>query len=380
MSKRDYYEILGINKSASSEEIKRSYRKRAVENHPDKHQGDKAAENKFKEISEAYEVLSDPNKKNTYDQFGHEGLKSTFGAGGFGWQDFTHAGDVSDLFGNLGDVLGSFGFDELFGFGRKKHRRGPRRGRDIQDELTIEFSEAILGTEKSMASSHYDTCQTCKGSGAKPGTKDTVCARCKGGGQVTVTNGFFSMSRTCNECGGEGRVIKTPCQKCNGMGKVKKSKDIKVNIPAGVDTGVKLRVTGEGDAGEKGGPRGDLYVAIRVKEHKLFRRHNNDIYCEIKISFTQAVFGAEIDVPTVEGNANLKIPQGTQSGKVFRLRGKGAPNLFSGGGKGDELIRVAVDVPLHLEAEQRKILKEYARTLGEKKAPKGFFDRIKKKL
>jgi len=378
VSKRDYYEILGVGKNAGFDEIKRSYRKLAVQYHPDKHQGDKAAEEKFKEISEAYEVLSDSDKRAAYDRFGHEGLKGAFGGGGFNWQNFSHAEDISDLFANIGNVFGGSGFDELFGFSRRGRQRGPRRGRDIEHELKIEFTEAVLGAEKNIEISRYDSCSACRGSGAKPGTKDTICPACNGKGQKSVSNGFFSISRTCSDCGGSGRVIKNPCNKCNGSGKIKAAKKINIKIPAGVDTGIRLRVTGAGDAGEKGGPRGDLYVVIRVKEHKLFRRHDNDIYCEAKVDFTQAVFGAEMDVPTVKGNVKMKIPPGTPSGKVFRLKEKGVPNLMYGSGRGDQLIRISVDVPRRLTKEQEKLLKEFAHTLGKDTKKKSFFDKVKK--
>ena len=383
MAERDYYEILGISKNATPDEIKKAYRRSALKYHPDRvaPEKKKESEEKFKEISEAYEILSDPNKKATYDQFGYEGLKGAFGRGGFGWQDFTHFGDFEDIFSGLGDFFRGFGVDtDLFGTGWKRPRRrtGPRGGRDIEYELEIEFTEAALGIEKTVEVSRYDTCSVCKGSCAKPGTKDTVCPTCEGRGQISRVSGFFSISQTCNECDGAGRVIKTPCQKCNGRGKVRIARKIKVKVPAGVDNGIRLRVSHEGDAGERGGPRGDLYVVIYVKEHKLFRRHNNDIYCDIKVSFTQAVFGAEIDVPTVDGKVKMKIPEGTQSGKVFRLRGKGVPDLLSGSGKGDQLARVNVDVPRRLTEEQKRLLKEFARTLGEKATQKGFMDKVKK--
>ncbi len=378
--KRDYYEILGVNKDASAEEIKKAYRRMAFKYHPDKNPGDKEAEEKFKEVSEAYEVLSDPNKRATYDQFGHDGLKGAFGKGGFDWQNFTHFDDFEDIFSGLGDFFKGFGVDTDFfggGFGRRR-KAGPRRGRDIQYEIEIEFTEAALGTEKTVNVARFDTCSICKGSGAKPGTKDTVCPACDGKGHVSTVSGFFSISRTCNECGGSGRVIKSPCQRCNGRGKVRVTKKINVKIPAGVDNNTRLRVPREGDAGDRGGPRGDLYVVIYVKEHRFFKRHENDIYCELKISFPQAVFGAEVDVMTVEGKVRMKIPPGTQSGKIFRLRGKGVPDLFSGRGKGDQLVRVSVDVPTRLTEEQKRLLKQFAATLGEKQTSKGFMDRVKK--
>ena len=380
MAKRDYYEILGINKNASAEEIKRAYRKLAVRHHPDKHKGDKEAEEKFKEISEAYEVLSDSNKKATYDQYGHEGLKGAFGPGGFQWQDFTHFGDLESIFGGLGDLFRGFGVDEDFFGGRRtrRTRRGPRRGRDIEYDLKVDFIEAALGAEKQVEIYRYDNCSTCKGSGAKPGTKEVVCSSCDGKGQISTVSGFFSISQTCSACGGSGRVIETPCTKCNGRGKERVSRKIKVKVPAGADTGVRLRVAHEGDAGERGGPNGDLYVVIYVRDHKFFKRHNSDIYCDVKVSFTQAVFGDEIEVPTVDGKVKMKIPHATPSGKIFRLRGKGVPNLFSGGGKGDQLVRVSVEVPERLTEEQKKILKDFARTLGEKPKSKSFMSKVKK--
>jgi molecular chaperone DnaJ len=384
LAKRDYYEILGIDKNATPAEIKKAYRRSALRHHPDRVEPGKKkeAEEKFKEISEAYEILSDANKKATYDQYGHEGLKGAFGRGGFGWQDFTHYGDFEDIFSGLGDLFRGFGVNgDIFGGGRTRSgRAGPRRGRDIEYDLEVEFTEAALGTEKMVEISRHDTCDTCKGSGAKPGTKDTVCPTCDGRGQISRASGFFSISQTCSGCGGAGRVIKTPCQKCSGRGKVRVSRKIKVKVPAGVDNGIRLRVTQEGDAGERGGPRGDLYVVIYVKEHRIFKRHNNDIYCDMKISFTQAVFGDEVSVPTVDGKVKMKIPGGTQSGKIFRLRGKGTYDLLSGSGKGDQLIRVNVDVPQRLTEEQKGLLKEFAGTLGEKKGPKskGFFDKVKK--
>lgn len=384
MSKQDYYETLGIGKKATYDEIKKAYRRLALKYHPDRvsQEKKKESEEKFKEVSEAYEILSDSNKKATYDQFGHEGLKGAFGRGGFGWQDFTHFGDFEDIFSNLGDFFSNFGVDtDIFGtgFGRRA-RRGPRRGRDIEYDLEIELTEAALGTEKTIEISRYDTCGACKGTGAKPGTKDTVCSTCDGKGQINRVSGFFSISQTCNECGGLGRVIKTFCPDCAGRGKKRVVRKVKINVPAGVDNGVRLRVGREGDAGDKGAPRGDLYVAIYVKKHHLFKRHDNDIYCDIKVSFTQAVFGSEVDVPTVDGKVKMKIPQGTQSGKVFRLRGKGLPNLFSASGKGDQLVRMNIDVPQRLAEEQKNLLREFARTLGEKSqtVKKGFVDKMKK--
>jgi molecular chaperone DnaJ len=382
LMKRDYYEVLGLAKDASPEAIKKAYRRMALKCHPDRvAESEKAkAEEKFKEVSEAYEILSDSDKRATYDQYGHEGLRGAFGKDGFKWQNFTHFSDLEDIFGNLGDLFGGSIFGDVFetASGTRRRRPGPRRGRDISYELEINFIEAVLGAEKTISVSRYQTCDACEGSGAKPGTKSSVCATCGGNGTVSTANGFFSVSRTCPACGGSGRVIKTPCQDCYGTGKLKIKKKIKVKVPAGVYNGIRLRVTGEGDAGEKGGPTGDLYVVIYAEAHEFFRRHNDDIYCEMKLSFSKAVFGAEIDVPTVEGKVKMKVPAGTQSGSVFRLRAKGVPRLFSGGVRGDQLVKVQIEVPKRLNEEQKKLLKQFAITCGEDVGSEGFMDKVKK--
>lgn len=366
MSKHDYYEILGINKNASEEEIKRAYRKLAVQHHPDKHQGDKGAEEKFKEISEAYEVLSDSNKRATYDQFGHEGLKGAFGPGGFKWQDFTHFSDFSDIFSGMEDFFEGFGIDsDFFGFGRGRRRHaGPRKGASLQYELEIDLKEATFGVEKTINIARAETCDVCHGKGIKPGTKEATCDMCGGRGQIGTSSGFFSILRTCERCGGQGTIIKTPCQNCNGAGRVRVKRKIKVDIPKGVDNGIRLRIAGEGEPGEKGGPRGDLYVIIYVKEHDIFERHEDDIYCQIPISFITAVFGGEIEVPTLEGAVEMKIPEGTQSGRIFRLKQKGIYHL-NRSGRGDLLCKVAVETPTNLNEEQKIKLKEFAVSCGE---------------
>jgi molecular chaperone DnaJ len=381
--KRDYYEILETNRNASPDDIKKAYRRMALKFHPDRvtPEEKKEAEEMFKEISEAYEILSDQNKRALYDQYGHEGMKSAFGKGGFGWQDFTHFGDFEDIFSGLDDFFRGFGINgDIFGTGRRSGRRGgPRRGSDIQHTLEVTFEEAVLGIEKSVGISRRETCQTCRGSGAKPGTKEKSCSACQGRGRVNLVSGFFSIAQTCTKCAGSGKIIETSCQTCDGSGTTRQKRKITVKVPAGVDTGIRLRVSHEGDDGEKNGPRGDLYVVIQVKEHAFFRRHDNNILCETKMSFCQAVFGAEISVPTVGGTAKMRIPTGTPSGKVFRLRGKGAPNLLSGSSmRGDQLVRVSVDVPQHLNDEQKKILREFARSLGEKGQSKGFINKVKK--
>lgn len=379
MSKRDYYEILCVSKTADLEEIKKAYRKLAIQNHPDRNPGNKEAEERFKEISEAFEVLGDSNKRATYDQFGHEGLRGAFTGGGFTWQDFTHFGDFEDIFSGLDDFFRGFGMGGgIFDSGSGRTRKGPHRGSDIQHEVNLEFLEAALGIEKSIEVSSYEVCDTCKGSGAKPGTKETECLTCRGRGQISVSSGFFSITQTCQKCGGSGRVIKTPCAKCNGYGKVKDIRKIKVKIPAGVDTGTRLRLAHEGNSGDKGGPRGDLYVFINVKAHEFFKRQDHNIYCETKITYTQAVFGTDIVIPTLDGKVDIKIPSGTQSGKIFRLKGKGVPDLFSGAAKGDQLVKVNVDIPQKLTDEQKKILKDYARALGEETVSRGIIDKVKK--
>ena len=359
MSKRDYYEVLGVGKNASASEIKKAYRSLAFKYHPDKNAGDKEAEEKFKEISEACEVLSDQKKRATYDQFGHEGMKGAFSPGGFQWQDFTHFGDFSDIFSGLSDIFGSFGVDtDMFSFGQRGRRAGPRRGASLQYELEIDLKEAAFGTEKTINVQRLETCNVCHGKGAKPGTKEVTCDACSGRGQVNTVSGFFSISRTCERCGGRGAIIKTPCTKCNGIGRTEAARRIKINVPRGIDNGTKLRVSGEGEAGEKGGPRGDLYVLIYVKDHDIFERHYDDIYCRVPISFITAIFGGEIEVPILEGSVKMKIPEGTQSGRTFRLKQKGIYHL-SRSGRGDELCKVMVETPTNLNAEQKRKLREF---------------------
>lgn len=383
--KRDYYEILGIGRNATQEEIKKVYRHLALKYHPDRVPADqkKEAEERFKEISEAYEVLSDPEKRAAYDRYGPAGLEGVFKSGGFTWQDFTHFDDLKDIFGgfDLSDLFRGFGFDtdvfeEVWTGGG---RRGPRRGADLRYSLEIEFKEAAFGTEKPITIWRYELCGECDGSGAKKGSKRESCSACGGRGQVYTQAGFFSISRTCERCGGEGSVIKAPCGACGGRGRVKTKRSIKVKVPAGVDSGLRLRISQEGEAGEKGGRRGDLYVVINVKPHEIFERHNSDIYCEVPISFTTAVFGGEIDVPTLESKVKMKIPPGTQSGKIFRLRGKGIAHL-NGYGRGDELVKVQVETPTSLTREQKRLLKEFARVSGEVQGPlsKSFMDKMKK--
>ena len=365
-TKRDYYEVLGLSRSATADEIKKAYRNLALKYHPDRVSADKKkeAEEKFKEMSEAYEVLMDPQKKATYDQYGHAGVDSSFSRpDGFDFkQDFHHFEDLQDWGVNLNDILQSFGFGgDVFGGGFGGGRRaGPQRGHDLEYKIEINFNDAAFGGKRTIAIPRYESCEECGGTGAKPGSKKERCSACGGRGQVSTSNGFFNMVRTCDKCGGEGVIIKTPCQACGGRGRIRAKKEIDVNIPAGVDSGSRLRLQGQGEAGEKGGGRGDLYLAIHVKPHEIFERHESDIYCEVPVDFVTATLGGEVEVSTLEGKIKMKIPAGTQGGKVFRLRGKGIAHLHDYG-RGDQLVKVEIDVPTDLTAEQKKLLKEFER-------------------
>ena len=364
--KRDYYEVLGIHKNASETEIKKAFRKLAIQFHPDKNPGDKEAEEKFKEASEAYEILSDPQKRAQYDQFGHAGVNSGFSSaggfsGGFGGSPF---GDIfNDIFGDI--------------FGATRQRGRGRRGDDLQYNLEISFEEAAFGVETKIEIPYGKQCGECGGSGARPGTEPKTCPTCRGAGQVRFQQGFFSVSKTCNHCNGEGKVIENPCQSCRGTGMVRDHKTLSVKVPPGVETGTRLKLTGEGGQGLKGGSAGDLYVAISVKEHPIFVREENNVICEIPISFVQASLGCEIEVPTLDGKVSMKIPEGTQSGKVFRLRGKGIP-VLQGYGRGDELVLIKVETPTNLNKRQRELLEEFARISGDEVNPmkKGFLDKV----
>jgi molecular chaperone DnaJ len=364
--KRDYYEVLEVHRNASETEIKKAYRKLAIKYHPDKNPGNKEAEESFKEVSEAYEVLSDPQKRAQYDQFGHAGLGGGgFSGAGFGFGAGTPFGDI------FGDIFG-----DLFGGGRQQRGRG-RRGDDLLYNLEISFEEAAFGVESRIEVPYNKRCGACGGSGAKPGTEPKVCPTCRGAGQVRFQQGYFSVSRTCNHCNGEGRIIDSPCGACRGSGSVRDTKTMSVKIPAGVETGNRLKLSGEGGQGTKGGVNGDLYVSISVKPHPVFNRDNNDVICEIPISFVQAALGAEIPVPTLDGKMNLKVPEGTQSGKVFRLRDKGIP-VLQGYGRGDQLVIIKVETPVNLNKKQREMLEEFAKISGEEIHPmkKNFFDKV----
>jgi len=370
----DYYELLGIAKGASEDEIKKAYRKLAVKYHPDKNPGDKAAEEKFKEVSHAYETLSSPEKRKKYDQFGENAFQySETGGAGFG--GFHDPFDIfQDFFGgNFGDV-----FENMSGFGGRGRNR-PHRGHDLEYSLKLDFIEAVKGVEKKIKIRKYDLCSACDGIGAKKGTGKTTCSVCGGKGQVTQSSGFFSIARTCNSCGGAGEMIKDPCTECGGMGRKEVSKKLTITVPAGVDTGTRLRIPNEGEAGIYGGPYGDMYISMSVKEHNIFTRRGYDLLYVALVSFTQLVFGDEIKIPGIEEDLNMTVPAGTQTGQVFRLRGKGIKRL-RGRGKGDQLVKVEVVVPTDLNARQKAILKEFEKSTGKEpiKNNKKFFNKIKR--
>lgn len=368
MSKRDYYEVLGVSKTASEGEIKKAYRKMAMKFHPDRNPGDAESETKFKEASEAYEVLSDAQKRAAYDQFGHDGLEGG-GRGGFGG---------GQGFGGFGDI-----FEDLFGGGGfGGGRRGPQPGNDLQYELKISLEEAVSGTTVDIRIPTKEICDECDGTGAKSSSDVQTCDTCGGVGQVRMQQGFFSVNTTCPTCHGSGKKIKNPCKKCHGEGYVQDNKTLSVKIPAGVDTGDRIRLQGEGEAGEAGAPKGDLYVRVNVKEHKVFQRDGNTLYCEVPLSFAKAALGGEIDVPTLGGKANLKIPAGTQSGQRFKLSGKGVKSVRSSQ-IGDMVVRVHIETPVKLTNRQKELLEEFEESLQGKHhkqhSPKAhsWFDSVK---
>jgi molecular chaperone DnaJ len=377
MPKRDYYEVLGVARDASEAEIKKAYRQLARQYHPDMNPGDKAAEAKFKEVQEAYEVLSDADKRARYDQFGHAGAEA--GGPGFGGFDFGGAG--AD-FGGFGDI-----FDMFFGggFGRTSRRQGPERGADLRLDIEIPFEEAVFGGEKEVGVPRQERCSSCDGSGAAPGTRPRTCPTCHGSGQVRVAQntplGHFQTIRTCHQCHGQGTIIETPCPACRGRGVVQRTRKIKIKIPPGVDTGARLRMAGEGESGARGGPPGDLYIYISVQLHPFFQRDGFDILCEVPVNMVQAALGDRIMVPTLDGKVELNIPAGTQSGSVFRIKGKGIPRL-NGAGRGDQHVRVHVETPTSLTEKQKELLREFGRLYGRepkgaREQDKGFFKKVK---
>ena len=375
--KRDYYEVLGVSRGASEDEIKKAYKKMARKYHPDLNPGDKTAEEKFKEVNEAYEVLSDADKKARYDQYGHAGVDPNFGAGGFGG-----GFDGSFDFGDLGDIFGSF-FGGGFGGGRRTNPTAPQRGESIRMSIAISFEEAAFGCEKAVTVERYETCDTCHGNGCAPGTSPEVCPDCHGTGTVQVRRqtpmGVFATSSPCPKCGGKGRIIHQPCKDCRGSGMVRKKKTIQASIPAGIDNGQTISIRGQGNAGKNGGPAGDLLITITVRPHELFRREGTSVLCEAPITFTQAVLGAELEIPTIDGKVKYTLPEGTQSGTTFRLKGKGIPSI-NGRGRGDQYVTVYIETPKNLNKEQKEALKKFAETMGESnyEEQKKFFKKFKK--
>ncbi|HXK11322.1 MAG TPA: molecular chaperone DnaJ [Vicinamibacteria bacterium] len=362
---RDYYEVLGVPRNASDQEIKSAYRKLALRHHPDRNPGDKQAEERFKEAAEAYGVLGDAEKRQRYDTYGHAGVAGAAGAG----FDPTIFADFSDILGDF------FGFGDVFG-----RRRGPRRGGDLRYNLEISFEEAAFGTETQIRIPRAETCATCAGSGAAPGTKPVSCPTCRGSGQITFQQGFFSVARTCGHCRGAGRIVAERCKTCDGEGQVRVERTLQIKIPPGVDTGSQLRIGGEGEPGPQGGAPGDLYVVVRAADHAFFKRDGTNLFCELPVSVTQAALGATVEVPTLDGGkTKLTVPEGTQAGTILRLRGQGVPSL-GGRGRGDLHVLLRVVVPRHLTSEQRKILEQLAKTLPVpdlKDRDKSLLDRMK---
>ena len=374
MAKRDYYEVLGVGKGASADDIKRAYRRMAMKYHPDKNPNDKEAETKFKECAEAYEVLSDPEKRRRYDQFGHEGLR------GIGMRDYTHMRwqDIGSVFQDI------FGFDDFFGdiFGtrsRTARRAGPTRGYDLETSVELTLNDIARGAEKTIEFTRQDICPECSGTACAKGTTPGRCPSCSGTGQVARGGGFFQMISTCRQCGGTGKIITNPCKRCKGRGKIPKKRVVSVKIPAGVHEGQGIRVASEGEPGRNGGPRGDLYCYVRIKPHEFLQRDGSDLIAVVPISFTQAALGTTIDVPSLDGSKQLKIPPGTQYGSTFRIKGQGLPNIRTGR-TGDELVQIIIETPAKLNAKQEELLREFAKTENKTVFPKSksFFEKLKK--
>lgn len=358
-SKRDYYEVLGVERNADADGLKKAFRKLAMQHHPDRNPGDKQAEESFKEASEAYEVLSDPDKRARYDRFGHQGVEGF--SGGF------NTVNINDIFGEI--------FGDIFGGGRRRQARN--RGADLRYNLELAFEEAAFGTEVQVKIPRPKRCGECEGTGSKSRQMRT-CPTCGGAGEVRYTQGFFAVSRACGQCNGSGHVVSDPCKACKGNGTVDAVSELSVKIPPGVDSGTRVRLAGEGEPGENGGPSGDLYVVVHVKEHPLFHREEYEVFCEVPISFVQAALGAQLEVPTLDGMVKMKVPEGTQSGKIFRLKGKGIPHLH-GSGRGDQHVRVVVETPQNLTSKQRELLSQFAESSGADINPhaKSFFEKVK---
>jgi len=368
--KRDYYEVLGVTRSATEDDIKKAYRKLALRYHPDRNpENHPDAEERFKEVAEAYQVLSDPERRGIYDRFGHAAFEQGMG-GGAGFD----VGGFEDIIGDL--------FGDFFGTGRSRGGRGrARRGQDLRYDLEIAFEEAAFGCEKTIAVPRLSRCETCGGKGAKPGTSPRTCPQCRGSGQVRFQQGFFSIAKTCGHCNGQGTLIANPCVTCGGAGVQRRTHQLSLKIPPGVDSGSRLKLRGEGEAGANAGTPGDLYVVLGVREHPLFVREGTEVVCEVPLSFAQAALGAELQVPTLDGTARVKVPAGTQSGQVFKLKGRGIPDL-NGYGRGDHVVRVLVETPRKLSPRQRELLEEFARLAGEEVHPlsKSFLDKVKSML
>jgi molecular chaperone DnaJ len=368
---QDLYELLGVARNATSDEIRSAFRKVALKYHPDRNPGDKEAEKKFKQISEAYDILSDDQKRQLYDRHGHEGLK------GQARRDYQSA-DFRDIFEAFGDIFGGGGgesiFGDVFNVGGRG-RRGPRRGASLRIEIEVDFKEAALGTKRTIELVRNERCGTCEGTGAKPGTSPVSCRACGGRGVVGRNAGFFVLQETCGRCGGGGRVVETPCAACRGEGLVSAKREIEISVPAGIENATRMRVSGQGEASRDGGPSGDLYVDVFVRDHEFFRREGNDVHCEVPLSFAQAAMGAEIDVPTLTGKASLKVPRGTPSGALLRLRGQGVTGV-NGRGRGDQVVRILVQVPAKLTRRQEELLQEFQKIEQEQSGKKNLWEKF----
>lgn len=359
---KDYYELLGVSKDASEADLKKAFRQLAMKYHPDRNSGNKASEEKFKEINEAYSCLSDPSKRANYDRYG-----SAEGPGGAGYGPFASGAGFGDVFEDIfGDIFGAFG-------GQRRQR--PTKGGDLRYDLAITLSEAVFATEKTIEFPRLDECEECKGSGSEPGKQPVVCPSCKGAGQVRFQQGFFNVSKTCGKCYGAGKIIANPCKTCKGNGKVEKMKSFSVKIPAGVDSGSRLKIYGEGEPGLYSGPKGDLYIVLNVQEHPFFKREGTEIFCEVPVSFPQAALGAEIEVPSLDGTSKIKIPAGTPSGRLFYLKGKGAPRV-GGHQRGNQVVKIYIDVPKKLTPRQKELLEEFASINGDE-VSKSFKEKLK---